>query len=113
MERELKDKWTKALRSGDYKQGKFHLKTKGNEYCCLGVLCDIVDPEGWQDFCCIFYHRLEINEDNNGYPGLGRKASRKLKVSFEEMKDLAYMNDNGHSFETIAKWIEQNVEETP
>jgi len=33
-------KWIEALRSGKYKQGRHHLKNKG-EFCCLGVFCDI------------------------------------------------------------------------
>ncbi len=36
--------WLAALRSGAYKQGKGTLVNKGNEYCCLGVLCEIT-PE--------------------------------------------------------------------
>lgn len=38
---EYKERWLKALRSGDYSQGKGYLKTIDNRYCCLGVLCDI------------------------------------------------------------------------
>ena len=39
--------WIKALRSGEYKQGKHALCSvvEGeNRYCCLGVLCE-VDPD--------------------------------------------------------------------
>jgi len=35
-------KWVKALRSKKYKQGTGELKSVDNEYCCLGVLCDII-----------------------------------------------------------------------
>jgi hypothetical protein len=40
------DKWLKALRSGDYKQGRDLLRTgeEGNyAYCCLGVLQQCLD----------------------------------------------------------------------
>lgn len=40
MNKEIKKRWLKALRSGEYKQGKKALKTKKG-FCCLGVLCDI------------------------------------------------------------------------
>lgn len=40
MDKKLKTKWIKALRSGKYKQGSGRLK-KGNTYCCLGVLAAI------------------------------------------------------------------------
>lgn len=41
-------KWTKALRSGKYKQGKEFLKLeyKGvTRHCCLGVLCELYNKE--------------------------------------------------------------------
>ncbi len=43
----LKAKWIEALRSGKYKQGKGVLRY-GDEFCCLGVLCDVVDPKKWE-----------------------------------------------------------------
>jgi hypothetical protein len=42
----LVHRWTAALRSGEYAQGKGYLRTaKG--YCCLGVVCNLVRPDGW------------------------------------------------------------------
>lgn len=32
-------KWSRALRSGKYKQGFGALQSDKNEYCCLGVAC--------------------------------------------------------------------------
>lgn len=44
MDKHVKTKWIKALRSGDYKQTKATLRdTEG--FCCLGVLCDIYHKE--------------------------------------------------------------------
>lgn len=45
MKKEWADKWVKALRSGEFKQGIGGLKDKNNNYCCLGVLCAIAFPE--------------------------------------------------------------------
>ena len=45
----LKAKWIKALRSGDYKQGTDCLRSNTNQYCCLGVACDLIDPALWAD----------------------------------------------------------------
>lgn len=45
MNPEVKAKWTAALRSGDYQQGRGGL-LKDGKYCCLGVLCDIAVQEG-------------------------------------------------------------------
>lgn len=55
MYAQLKQRWIEALRSGDYEQGKGYLRVGeydqfGNEryrYCCLGVLCNLIRPEGW------------------------------------------------------------------
>lgn len=47
---ELKAKWLVALRSGEYQQAKGALRTIEGEkcMCCLGVLCDVIDPNGWR-----------------------------------------------------------------
>lgn len=51
MKTEVKNLWIEALRSGEYEQGKFRLKTRGvgdgpDEYCCLGVLCEVAVKAG-------------------------------------------------------------------
>lgn len=50
MKKSIKKKWLKALRSGEYKQGKFLLQTPQYEapptFCCLGVLCELAVAEG-------------------------------------------------------------------
>lgn len=38
--------WVAELRSGKYGQAKDYLR-EGDKYCCLGVLCNMVNPEGW------------------------------------------------------------------
>lgn len=47
MDAELKAKWVTALRSGEYRQGRYNLRTASDTYCCLGVLCDVINPDGW------------------------------------------------------------------
>jgi hypothetical protein len=44
MDKKLKAKWVKALRSGEYKQGGGYLFSDG-KYCCLGVLLHIEHPD--------------------------------------------------------------------
>ena len=41
MNPEIKKLWVDALRSGDYKQGVGRLRNDDNEFCCLGVLCNL------------------------------------------------------------------------
>lgn len=54
MNKEIKEKWITALKSGDYAKGINQLKTEnydsdlnktGDSYCCLGVLCDLYHKE--------------------------------------------------------------------
>jgi len=47
MKEDVKNKWVEALRSGKYKQGKRCLRNENDEFCCLGVLCDLYDPNLW------------------------------------------------------------------
>lgn len=46
MNKEVKKLWIAALRSGKYDQGKHSLKKK-DDFCCLGVLCDISEVNCW------------------------------------------------------------------
>lgn len=58
MKTEIKQKWVDALRSGEYKQGKWKLTRiddytdimgQGKErFCVLGVLCDIAVKDGME-----------------------------------------------------------------
>jgi hypothetical protein len=41
MNPEIKALWVAALRGGKYKQGKNKLRSSDNEFCCLGVLCNL------------------------------------------------------------------------
>lgn len=45
MNKEIKDIWCSALRSGDYPQSAGDLRNKYG-YCCLGVLCDLAVQAG-------------------------------------------------------------------
>lgn len=44
MNQEIKQRWIKALRSGEYQQGKESLYHCG-KFCCLGVLTDLYIKE--------------------------------------------------------------------
>lgn len=45
MHPEIRARWVAALRSGEYAQGRGSLRD-GNQYCCLGVLCDLAVKDG-------------------------------------------------------------------
>lgn len=49
MNREIRDRWVAALRSGDYQQGQHLLRAQtpdGDKLCCLGVLCELAVADG-------------------------------------------------------------------
>ncbi len=97
MDSNLKKEWLSALRSGDYKQGTKVLR-KGNSFCCLGVLCDVVDPSRW-------------NERDDRYLW-GKNLlcfAPSFLVGWGEQNPLVRMNDAGFSFLDIADWIEENL----
>lgn len=41
MKAEIAKLWVAALRSGEYMQGRGKLRNVHNEFCCLGVLCNL------------------------------------------------------------------------
>lgn len=49
MKEHVMRKWVKALRYGGYEQGTGVLVNKRDEFCCLGVLCNIAPDStgGW------------------------------------------------------------------
>ena len=105
MNAELKKKWLEALRSGSYRQATKTLITlwgKCDKFCCLGVLCNIVQPE--------FDHDVFVNKrgDVMGFP-YPEVYEKRAGLSIRDMKYLVAMNDRCESFETIADWIEENL----
>lgn len=129
MREEVKNKWVKALRSGEYEQGTGKLHKDG-KLCCLGVLCELA-KEDLKDELSIYKSKL-------GYVFYGEKAEVPptevrdwsgmdhcqgelkevvpvLMVPYrddvEKMIDAKYLtdfNDNGYDFNQIADLIEQN-----
>lgn len=117
MNREIRNLWIAALRSGDYQQGTGNLQhiysaDEGYKYCCLGVLCDIAklhgvdvptNEEGWYtsndpDFLLDKNVRVwaGLNDDDGNYnPIYGGSGA------------LYRDNDNRTSFNQIADIIER------
>jgi hypothetical protein len=103
MDKEWKEKWVAALRSGEYKQIQGFLHTEGG-FCCLGVLTDIVDPQ-WQE------SSLNVLRDSeSGSIGtLPSRIRRITNLGDTYVDELTEMNDSGHTFEKIATYVEENL----
>lgn len=95
MNAEIKKKWIEALRSGDYRQGFGGLK-KEDCFCCLGVLCQIKDPEGW--IGPRWHGAMNILPVEEAY---------KIDLKWASQLTLIDKNDAAVSFIEIANWIEE------
>ncbi len=94
LTKKLKQKWIDALKGGEYQQGVGMLHDGSGGYCCLGVL-QAIDNE-------------IIPESIYLLSGIGcRSCVRSLPMKVQNM--LASMNDDGHSFNQIADWIDKNI----
>jgi len=103
MNRELRNKWIEALRSGEYKQGQNMLVVaeEGVEkHCCLGVLCKVL---GLPDARIGRYATLLAFQDGFESDNLDIGLPR------DEREYLANMNDDGHTFWQIADYVEKNL----
>ena len=112
MNPDVKVKWLTALRSGEYEQGRFQLRTPqgpdDTRYCCLGVLTCLAEAEGVPE--------SPENPFWTLFPDM--KESRKmLSPIVQEWAELiagdagvpACMNDAGKSFYDIADYIEEKL----
>lgn len=89
-------KWVKALESGRYKQGRFHLvdidDNGGNKYCCLGVWGRVSRREEVYTEVC-----------NEALSPLGRRS---LGMTKNQEDRAIHMNDSiGSTFKEIAAYF--------
>lgn len=103
-------KWLVALRSGEYKQGRFDLRVGSNKFCCLGVLCDISGLGEWVKNAylgCTGTLPTEVCNwagliaSSPGFHGEGECDAWHRKTR------LTALNDEGMGFDEIADVIEK------
>ena len=112
MNKELGEKWADALESGKYKQGYFALRSCDDEFCCLGVLCDVVDPKGWSyRVNSVNFHYHDPEDPVNGRSGfLPKFITRALGITPNEEQEFTDMNDtHDMTFEQIAAHIRERI----
>lgn len=111
MEKEIAKDCVKALRSGKYKQAKGMLKSNLGGYCCLGVLCDISGLGEWKDDG-YFENNSLLPDEVKEWSGVSSyRGFFSVDSSGNPNSNLASKNDDGSTFEEIAKIIEKNWEE--
>jgi hypothetical protein len=131
MNPEIKAEWVSALRSGDYAQGAgvLHRQIKNgpDEFCCLGVLCEIsvahgvIDREDPMEGCNRFQYVTRYGDTNEHYlpravgDWAGLDDLNPFLVHDETRDSLANFNDNpnedddGLTFEEIADMIDEQL----
>lgn len=113
MRQDIAKQWSAALRSGAYKQVRGLLHTP-NGMCCLGVLCDIVKDDlcsrpTWVDLDGLFVilgQSKVLPADVVDFVGMSSTMGR----IGTHGRCLANENDDGISFEGIAKLIDAHWE---
>lgn len=114
MQTELVKRWATALRSGEYKQGSGALRISGTdteEYCCLGVLCDIVGVE-WKGYDPVL--KAWRAGDDNAIAFLPKSLAENLGLDDNTQRSLSRLNDGWldgepSSFGEIADFIEREL----
>jgi hypothetical protein len=106
--------WLKALRSGEFVQGRHCLNKNNEKYCCLGVACAVLVK---RKVPLVINKMINENRtyDECGYT-LPYKAMKALGVkdSAGQMGSgdtLINLNDSGTSFKKIASLIVKNKKE--
>ena len=105
MNPELKAKWVKALRSGEYIQGKGYMNRNG-KFCCLGVLAEVLElPKQVDDVRCDTY----TYEPQASTWGFMTDAAEEYGL-IDEQAHLQLMNDSSlNTFDEIADYIEKSL----
>lgn len=106
MDKNLKQTWVEALRSGEFEQTDDSLQDRDG-FCCLGVLCEIhpaIVQSKRSDLEEGIYYKMYggNNESDTQLPTI------KVLTQNTQFK-LMQLNDAGESFSKIADYIEKNI----
>lgn len=108
MNPSVKRAWVEALRSGEYQQVEGRLYDRYRDgYCCLGVLCDVIDPHRWLSNGA--YEAVIDGEVIRMHDALDELVLGALGMPEAEADRLMDMNDQDcKSFDEIADYIESS-----
>ena len=110
MIKKTKEMWIRALKSGEFKQGKGYLERDG-EYCALGILSLLSLIEGQCTYNQIDglgrfdNKRFTLSYNTLNWAGMDLEDF-KIDVIYEgESTTIADLNDRGLSFKELARII--------
>jgi hypothetical protein len=116
MTPELIEQWAAALESGKYKQGRAELRSCDDEFCCLGVLCDIIAPEGWKPLALAsarydYAHPSAPEDHRTSIPPA--VLLDQIGLTRNQAYILAGVNDRGVPFTLIAEALRDGSWQRP
>lgn len=115
MNPDIKERWVAALRSGRYRQCEGTLRTDDNAFCAIGVLCDVVAPDAWENEGHSWYYDIpeedyHYDDDSGGTGWPSRRVIEEADIAETALNTIVLLNDEEHcSFEDIAQWIAANL----
>lgn len=112
--KELRREWVKSLRSGEYEQGQGRLRI-GDEFCCLGVACDLLAKKGmarWNGGVAVCGESEgDVHLPTVAGDFLGLKTGwGSFDCPVSGAASLVDLNDSGKTFAEIADIIESEPE---
>lgn len=116
MDPAVKAQWVAALRSGKFKQADGQLRADKSSFCCLGVLCHLMNPRGWREdgWGSSLYEGMEdvpppIVAVWAGFTYMDDQWGRARVTIKGRTEPLAFHNDDGATFAEIADAIEAQL----
>lgn len=123
MNPRVKALWLERLRSGQYQQGRVNLRNADDEFCCLGILCEIAVEEGVipapslspEDSPVYRYGNrgriTSLPDEVSEWSGVARWGGlfNTVRINSYSYDNLAHMNDDGIPFAKIADVIEKEL----
>lgn len=103
MDPAIRQRWVDALRSGDYPQGLYNLRTTRG-FCCYGVLCELAVADGVMP-AADGPDQEGVYSYNGAESLLPAAVKTWASVNFGQLS-LARRNDDGWTFSQIADAIE-------
>lgn len=112
MKKDIGERWSEGLRSGEYEQTQeilVRLHGDLRSYCCLGVLCDLARKDG---VCraCDFQNEGSLPEVVQSWAGMASDCGLYKDGPLGWPGSLAADNDvRGLNFKQIADIIEKKI----
>lgn len=108
MNERIKKLWINALKSGKYKQTRHQLR-RGDEFCCLGVLCDLHSKETGDKWDLKSQPKYGSESEALPQNVINWADLSSINPDFGPMQTLAEANDGDATFEEIAQIIEDKL----